>query len=117
MEFADLIVFSHIGLDHADRRYVFLHAVVEIIISSEDLLEVLSRPAHDNDHDTGEQKYRRQIDAGQFGAYDKGHDHSNDHGRRRSHRHSKDHLKGVLNIGDIRRQSCHKAGGREFINT
>ena len=117
MEFADLILFSHVGLDHADGRDVFLHAVVEVIVSFKDLLEIFGRPAHDKEHDKGKQKYSRQIDAGQLGTDDERHDHRNDHGGRRSHRHSQDHLKGILNIGDIRRQSCHKARRGELVNT
>ena len=117
MEFVDLILFSHVSLDHTDGSDVFLYAVVEIIVSFKDLLEIFGRPAHDEEHDIGKQKYSRQIDAGQSGTDDKRHDHRDDHGGRCSHRHPQDHLKSVLNIGDIRRQSCHKARRGKLVNT
>ena len=116
MKFTDLIVFAHIGLYYPDRGDIFLYAVVEIIVSSEDLLEILGCSAHDKRHYECQKQNSAKIDPGQSRTDDKGHYHSNDHGGRRPHRHSKDHLISVLNIGHIRCKPGDKTRRRKLVD-
>ena len=79
-------------------------------------LEILHSPVDDKGQYKPQSNNSRQINGSQFYIYPKRHDHGNDQTEWRTNTHTQKHLVRILQIGHIRRHSCHQTGRAEFIN-
>ena len=111
-----LIFLTDKGLDHADGGDILLDALVQIVITLEDLLEVAGGPVHDEHHNDGQEDDCCQINGGDPGADHKAHEHGRDQGDGSPHGHTQEHHVGVLDVGHVRRQPCHQSGGGEMVD-
>ena len=116
LEAGGLMFFADVGFYDADRGYIFLYGGVQLVVFRKCHLEVAGRVPDDEKQDDAEEDNGDQVNACEPSVDCKRHDQSTDHARRSTHHHAEHHLVGVLDIGDVSRQTGHKPGCAEFVD-
>ena len=105
-----------IGFHHTDAPDIFLHHIIECIVSAKNAAEYWTDLANDqkqqhrhNGNDRKENECNGRVDV-------EGHDHGKYQHDRAAHCHADQHLIGILNIGHVGCQAGDDGSSRELIN-
>ena len=115
-ELADLVLLLIKGFDDADTADIFLHDVVELVIRAE---HARKDRKHAADNEKQPHREDRQDDEkchGNIMADAERHDHGKNQHDRRADRHAHEHLKGILHVRDVRRQTRDDGRGGKLID-
>ena len=116
VELTCFMILTHIRFYYADGGYVFLYARIQLIVLRKCLIEIFHRGTHDQKQTRSEDKNGYQINACKTCIDIKRHNHRDNHARRCTHAHTKNHLIGILQVGDVCRQAGDKTCGAEFVD-
>ena len=108
-ELLGLIILAHERFHDADPLDVLLDGFVEVIIFMKDLFEDRHDLTDDRKKPESKQRHDPHVDESHGAAHDKRHRQRKNEHQRRPHGDSNDHHERLLDVGHVRRQSCHKA--------
>ena len=116
LELLGLVILADICLDHADTVHVFLYDRVQTVINLEHTLEYRADHLHQNAQTDRKNRQHGNKDERHVSVDLCGHDESKDQHDRASHCDARAHLKCVLHVRDIRRQTGNDRAGGELID-
>ena len=96
------MIFTVVGLHHADSLEVLIHVVVQSIVQVERALEDRMHVSGDGDEAAAQNWDGHEEDHGDGGADAEAQDPCDDDQQRGAHAHADEHLVGVLQVRDIR---------------
>ena len=111
-----LIFFADKRLDHADRADVFLDHTVDRVVFAEHLTEIPHRLRDEDDDHHAQKRDRTQKHGGKLRADGKRHEQRDNQRHRRAGADLQNHLKRILDVGDVGGQARDKARGGEPVD-
>ena len=115
-EFFILVILADKRLAHADRADVFLHHAVHRVVLAEHQPEIFHRLGDEHENHHAQKRHRDQKHERKLRVDGKRHEQRDDQRHRRAGADLQNHLKSVLNIGDVGGQARDKPRGGEPVD-